>query len=314
MTAFERAEIVEQLAPHQQESGLVTRREIGLARRWRSAVCDPAAAAVREPGWIDEWLAAAMPFGFQYGGKEAAPLLARWRREEKAAEIDGEVERAEIAWLDPATGLRAIWQQRIFQNFPAVEWILHFENTGAADTPILENIRSLDLAIRRSRRDSPFTVHGAQGGRSHPDDYGAWSSFAGQFLMGWHPLNPDFPFEQARRQIERYKAIRAMLRGDFYPLTECSLTAPWLAFQFHLTGQDRGFALVFRRQSDDASAGNAFALQLRGLTPAARYRIRCERAGHEQVLPEEALTRGLALAFPEIPGVEMVRYERVAAQ
>ena len=35
-----------------------------------------------------------------------------------------------------------------FREFPAVEWVLHFTNTGRADTPILEQIRSLDTSVR----------------------------------------------------------------------------------------------------------------------------------------------------------------------
>jgi len=30
------------------------------------------------------------------------------------------------------------------------------------------------------------------------DDYGTWSSFAGQFSLGWHPLDADFPWSARR--------------------------------------------------------------------------------------------------------------------
>jgi hypothetical protein len=49
------------------------------------------------------------------------------------------------------------------------------------------------------------------------DNYGAWSTFGGQFSLGWDPVDHTFPMDKARRQVELYKRIRPFLSGDYYP-------------------------------------------------------------------------------------------------
>ena len=87
------------------------------------------------------------------------------------------------------------------------------------------------------------------------DNFGLWSSFAGQLCLAWHPLDKDFPMERAKRQVQLYKRVRPLLSGDFYPLTDCTLEKPWLAYQFHRTDLNRGFALIFKRK---AAEGDTF--------------------------------------------------------
>ena len=106
------------------------------------------------------------------------------------------------------------------------------------------------------------------------DDYGAWSSFAGQFCLGWHPLDEDFPMELATLQVERYKRIRPLLSGDFYPLTLCSIEDPWLGYQFHRVDLDKGFALLFRRPvSTNVMMPSGFEIPIRALHFSMIYSI-----------------------------------------
>ena len=143
------------------------------------------------------------------------------------------------------------------------------------------------------------------------DDYGTWSSFAGQFCPGWHPLDEDFPMEIAKRQVERYKRIRPYLCGDFYPLTPCSLDQPWLGYQFHRPDLNAGFALLFRR-SASANAPypvcDRFLARLRGLTPEENYTVRFEKEEREEQLTGDTLADGTEICIPDIPGAAMVQY------
>lgn len=144
------------------------------------------------------------------------------------------------------------------------------------------------------------------------DDYGTWSSFAGQFSLGWHPLDTDFPMETARRQVDRYKNIRELLTGDFYPLTACSLEDPWIGYQFHRADRNKGFALVFRRPAANRSAyprEETLTVKLRGLDPAAEYDLRWEAAGRTQKAKGAALAKGVDLTLRP-RGTEMMVYER----
>ena len=145
------------------------------------------------------------------------------------------------------------------------------------------------------------------------DDYGAWSGFAGQFSLGWDPLDEAFPMEQARQQVELYKEIRPLLSGDFYPLTPPSLDQPWMGYQFHRRDLDRGVALIFRRGIVEPliPVGESLTVSLRGLEPDAQYRVRFRRAGSDEIKQGQALTEATEILIPDTPGVEMITYERV---
>ncbi len=102
--------------------------------------------------------------------------------------------------------------------------------------------------------------------------------------------------------------MRPLLSGDFHPLTECTLEIPWLAYQFHRTDLDRGFALVFKR---NASGGNTFRLAPRALDPNARCAMRFEAAGSQAIHTSAELAKGIAMTLKPAPDAELVRYERL---
>jgi hypothetical protein len=144
------------------------------------------------------------------------------------------------------------------------------------------------------------------------DDYRAWSSFAGQFCLGWHPLDEDFPMELAMLQVERYKRIHPLLSGDFYPLTPCSLEETWIGYQFHRVDLDKGFALLFKRlvtKENIYPVTNTFRFSLRGLEPQSLYRVHFERVNRDETLTGEELGKGIEVIISEEKGAEMVIYE-----
>jgi alpha-galactosidase len=62
-----------------------------------------------------------------------------------------------------------------YRDFPTVEWTLYFKNTGAADTPILENVQALDTRLERYRWPDyefvEFILHHHTGSPCTPADY-----------------------------------------------------------------------------------------------------------------------------------------------
>jgi alpha-galactosidase len=143
------------------------------------------------------------------------------------------------------------------------------------------------------------------------DDYGAWSSFGGQFSLGWDPIDPGFPMEKARRQVALYKRIRPLLSGDYYPMTGCALENTWVAYQFHRRDLNSGFALVFRRSDKDRVSypvGDSFRVQLRGLDPDGIYRVQYQAKGSQQTVRGGALMTGTELVLSKGPAAEMLIY------
>jgi alpha-galactosidase len=94
----------------------------------------------------DFWPGSAIPFSFVYGQQSSAQLLTNWPRQTtRQDEADRQTEQT--TWIDPKTGLKLTATATTFRDFSAVEWVLRFENTGAHDTPILENVQALDATI-----------------------------------------------------------------------------------------------------------------------------------------------------------------------
>ena len=153
--------IVDGLLSHQLESGLVTQGEINLANRWVETITQDD----KSENWLDSWLGLSLPFSFKYDGKESDSVLSQWKLEKK-----GEGNCKEFVWTDEATKLRLTWYLKQLPDYPAVEWMFTFENIGETDTPIIEDIQALNLRLKHSSGWQPYTIHGATGGRSFPDD------------------------------------------------------------------------------------------------------------------------------------------------
>jgi len=128
--------------------------------------------------WLDELaviskgtgFATAIPFSFVYGGKPSADLLGSWKRTQAKTPADGGRERHTVTWTDPATGLEVAAEVTLFAGYPAAEWVLFLKNTGAADTPMIENILPLDLRAHVPEK-SDVVLHRAKGSTCAADDF-----------------------------------------------------------------------------------------------------------------------------------------------
>ena len=63
---------------------------------------------------------------------------------------------------DPDTGILVTLQVSVHRSFPAVDWVLYFENESEEDTPILETILPLDIALS-AESDEPVNLHQIHG-------------------------------------------------------------------------------------------------------------------------------------------------------
>jgi alpha-galactosidase len=106
-----------------------------------------------------ETKAGALPFSFTYGGHTATELLPAWKLERASAKRQpGRVQRT-LTSTDPVTGLRIRCDLTEYDGFPAVEWVLHFENRGTQDTPILEKILPLDAEFKTAAQANVVVHH-----------------------------------------------------------------------------------------------------------------------------------------------------------
>ena len=84
---------------------------------------------------------------FTYNGVPSAEFLSNWKIERSSRKLDDQKTERTVTYTDPKTGLVVRCVGTEFSDFPAVEWVVYFENTGSSDTPILENIQALDTVL-----------------------------------------------------------------------------------------------------------------------------------------------------------------------
>ncbi len=129
------------------------------------------AALGQAPGLTspDLWQPAHVPFSFKYDGKNSSQLLTAWQTSQKAvAGTDGQVHR--YTYTDPATHLKVTAEVRLYPDFPdVIDWVVYFRNDGTSDTPILENILTLDWTIPASAGDC--LIRHAKGSNAQADDF-----------------------------------------------------------------------------------------------------------------------------------------------
>jgi alpha-galactosidase len=117
-------------------------------------------------------------------------------------------------------------------------------------------------------------------------------------------------FALLRRLAAQWRKVADSYLGDFYPLTEYSMTRDsWMAWQFDRPEAGEGFVQAFRREKCIFEVGR---LRLRGLDPEGQYEVTDLDSGEpRQVSGREITTRGLAVTIPEQPGSALILYRKL---
>ena len=87
------------------------------------------------------------PFSFKYGGRPSSEFLGQWKLEREAKKLDAQREQHTLTWTDPQSGLRVRCVGVQYRDYPTVEWTVYFQNTGTADSPMIEDIRAIDTTF-----------------------------------------------------------------------------------------------------------------------------------------------------------------------
>ena len=109
-------------------------------------------------------------FSFSYDNKSSSEFLNSLKPKQTSRRIDGDKTEHTITYTDPKTGLVLRCVAIEYSDFPAVEWILYFKNTGKKDTPVISDIQALDIIIRRGD-NGEFLLHHHAGSQANSDDY-----------------------------------------------------------------------------------------------------------------------------------------------
>lgn len=81
------------------------------------------------------------------------------------------------------------------------------------------------------------------------------SAATATLCLGWAADHDDFDHDTAQSLVEQYRMLRQGLSGVYYPLPDLDAqSGTVLGMEFYCPEQKRGFALLFRRQIDNAPA------------------------------------------------------------
>ncbi len=152
-----------------------TADEMAEARRFVAAkFLAPQATMPQKPGLIagaeGGLFSTDPPFSFTYNGKPSSEFLPTWKVDRKSKKLDRHRTAHTVTYSDPAGGLSVRCEAVKYDDYPTVEWTLYFRNNDAADTPIIENIQSLDVRWERGR-DNRFLLHHNVGSPHNGTDY-----------------------------------------------------------------------------------------------------------------------------------------------
>jgi alpha-galactosidase len=109
------------------------------------------------------------PFAFTYAGKPFSATSPGWKT---GSEVRTEARASirSISYSDGATGLRVTAIYTVYQDFPAVEWVLRFKNEGKADTPIIEDVQACAVLFD-NLAEGPLTLFRARGSNAERSDF-----------------------------------------------------------------------------------------------------------------------------------------------
>ena len=145
-----------------------------MVETWLKAVAAGQEGGPPAQPWLDQWLGVTLPLSFRYDGRNFTGAGDAWQFRRGQLHREANVETQDWTWLHPKTGLKVTWHVKRFLDYPAVDTLLTFEDAGAKDTAIIEDVQNLDLKLNHSRPGKEYTIHGVHGGRCGADDFMPW--------------------------------------------------------------------------------------------------------------------------------------------
>jgi alpha-galactosidase len=131
---------------------------------------DTATMGMSQSAWstgVNQWLETNLfkpgfaPFSFVYDGKCSREFLAGWDFTTTKKQLNNTQTQHILTYTDPKTGLEVRCEAVVFNDYPAVEWVLKFKNTEGRETPIISDIQALDTTL--TDQNNEFTLHHALG-------------------------------------------------------------------------------------------------------------------------------------------------------
>jgi alpha-galactosidase len=109
-----------------------------------------------------------LPFSFVYGGRGSSEFISKWKRTVEEKTVDATKLQRITTLDDPETKLQIRMATTVYLDTPSIEWTIYFTNKGDKDTPILEQLRAVDVTLKHG---GEATLHRLVGSPCRVDDW-----------------------------------------------------------------------------------------------------------------------------------------------
>lgn len=110
------------------------------------------------------------PFSFTYGKRKSTDLLKGWDLKRSSRNLDDRRVEHTLLYTDPDTNLTVRCVGITYSSYPTVEWTVYLKNNGKSDTPLIKDLKALDMSITREA-DDEFVLHHNMGSSCRIDDF-----------------------------------------------------------------------------------------------------------------------------------------------
>ncbi len=147
-------------------------------------------------------------------------------------------------------------------------------------------------------------------GVSAQNAYDFRSQMSPALAVGLDVRRPDLDYALLRRLLAQWRAISKYYYGDYYPLTAYRTQDDvWMAWQYDRPELGEGVVVAFRRPGSPYGSAR---FKLRGLDPAARYRVsNLDTSAGQEITGAELSDRGLPVVLKQPPDSALLTYRRI---
>jgi alpha-galactosidase len=138
--------------------GIPSRSDLSAASRW---------GRIHFPG--SRITPEALPISFHYQGMPSSELLKKWKFNLSSSPGPKGTTGWIYEYVSNDSGLRLRCELTQYKDFPALEWVIFFENHGDSPTEIIEDILPLDTQF--TDRKQNILVRRAKGASNLPSDF-----------------------------------------------------------------------------------------------------------------------------------------------
>ena len=102
------------------------------------------------------------PFSFEYNGIISSVFITSWNYSASDRILEDRILRTAV-YSDPLTGLEIRAVVNIYTLSPGIDYTIYLKNNGSSDTPIISDLKALDLRIKDADLSNGCMLHRLRG-------------------------------------------------------------------------------------------------------------------------------------------------------